>query len=310
MNKNINFFFRFLTFLLAFDFFPAYGLSFSEINVGKNNVRLNIVQTGESSEGGFLFIHGNGQNYYSWIKQLDSSLNKKYHLVALDLRGHGNSGKPTTIKNYNRACVWADDIRSVILETNLRKPILVGWSFGGLIVMHYINCFGVDEISGVVLVSSRSRLFTLPVTPNSNALESQMLLREKDFTKRNKGAKIFTQLLTFRPIEERVYDILKLSNLMVPPYVREFMAKPVLDNNSKVISSYSSLISKIKVPLSVIVGGKDSIRDTKILVQAFRKALPQAEIISYDDVGHSPHLEDSSRFNDELIRIAKKNSIN
>ena len=310
MNKNINFFFRFLTFLLAFDFFPAYGLSFSEINVGKNNVRLNIVQTGESSEGGFLFIHGNGQNYYSWIKQLDSSLNKKYHLVALDLRGHGNSGKPTTIKNYNRACVWADDIRSVILETNLRKPILVGWSFGGLIVMHYINCFGVDEISGVVLVSSRSRLFTLPVTPNSNALESQMLLREKDFTKRNKGAKIFTQLLTFRPIEERVYDILKLSNLMVPPYVREFMAKPVLDNNSKVISSYSSLISKIKVPLSVIVGGKDSIRDTKILVQAFRKALPQAEIINYDDVGHSPHLEDSSRFNDELIRIAKKNSIN
>lgn len=310
MKKNISFFLKFITFLVFFDFIPAYGLSFSEINTGKNNVTLNIVQSGASSQAGFLFIHGNGQNYYSWIKQLNSNLNKKYHLASFDLRGHGNSGKPNSIHDYNKACVWAEDVRSVMLETNLTKPILVGWSFGGLIIMHYINCFGIDEISGIVLVSSRSRLVNLSSLPNPHAIESQMLLREKDFKKRKRGAEIFTRLLTYQPLENKTYHILKLSSLMVPPFVREFIATPILDYNSKVIPSYSFLIPKIKVPLTVIVGGKDSIRDTRGLIKAFRKAFPRAEIIKYDDIGHSPHLEDPSRFNDDLIRIAKKISFN
>ena len=310
MKKNINFFLQLFLLFIFFDFSYARDLSFSEINAGKNNVTLNVVQSGTSSQGGFLFIHGNGQNYYSWIKQLNSNLNKKYHLASFDLRGHGNSGKPNSIHDYNKACVWAEDIRSVMLETNLRKPILVGWSFGGLIIMHYINCFGVDEISGIVLVSSRSRLVNLSTLPNPHAIESQIFLREKEFKKRKRGAEIFTRLLTYHPLENKTYNILKLSSLMVPPYVREFIATPILDYNSEVISSYSFLIPKIKVPLTVIVGGKDSIRDTKGLIKAFRRDFPRAEIIKYDDIGHSPHLEDPSRFNGDLIRIAKKISFN
>ena len=192
-----------------------------------------------------MVFHGNGQNYYSWIKQLNSNLNKKYHLASFDLRGHGNSGKPNSIHDYNKACVWAEDVRSVMLETNLTKPILVGWSFGGLIIMHYINCFGIDEISGIVLVSSRSRLVNLSTLPNPHAIESQILLREKDFKIRKRGAEIFTRLLTYQPLENKTYHILKLSSLMVPSFVREFIATPILDYNSKVIPSYSFLIPKI-----------------------------------------------------------------
>jgi non-heme chloroperoxidase len=43
-----------------------------------------------------LFIHGFSQSHLSWIKQVtNSDLAKEFHMVTYDLRGHGNSDKPT-----------------------------------------------------------------------------------------------------------------------------------------------------------------------------------------------------------------------
>ena len=54
-------------------------------------------------------------------------------MVALDLRGHGASGKPWTADAYTSAD-WGDDIAHVMAEKNLEKPVLVGWSMGGSVI--------------------------------------------------------------------------------------------------------------------------------------------------------------------------------
>ena len=98
---------------------------------GSGGVPISVAEVGERGTPGILLIHGNGQSYLSWHRQLESDLAATHHIVAFDLRGHGNSGKPASPEAYNRACIWAEDIEAVMAATGLERPVMVGWSRGG-----------------------------------------------------------------------------------------------------------------------------------------------------------------------------------
>jgi non-heme chloroperoxidase len=82
-----------------------------------------------------LFIHGFSQSHLSWIKQVTSSdLLKEFHMVTYDLRGHGNSDKPLEPERYKTSKYWGDEVQAVMDATGLKRPVLVGWSYGGRVI--------------------------------------------------------------------------------------------------------------------------------------------------------------------------------
>jgi pimeloyl-ACP methyl ester carboxylesterase len=42
------------------------------------------------------------------------------------------SDKPPNLESYNNSKVWASDIDAVIKAKSLKRPLIVGWSYGGL----------------------------------------------------------------------------------------------------------------------------------------------------------------------------------
>ena len=48
------------------------------------------------------------------------------------LRGHAASDKPPNLESYNNSKVWASDIDAVIKAKSLKRPLIVGRSYGGL----------------------------------------------------------------------------------------------------------------------------------------------------------------------------------
>lgn len=283
----------------------------SEVTVrqidGAGGVPLNVAEAGQAGKPGILFIHGNGQSYLSWHKQLTSDLAEDFHLVAYDLRGHGNSGKPWDIESYNQACIWADDIDAVLQSTGLTKPIIVGWSRGGLIAMHYVRCRGTSGVSGIVMVASRGRLVTVPMPPGgSPAPQSQILLEAQDIEANVKGAALFTSLMTHAPADERWTAVATAMNIMAPPYARRAMRSPVFGPDGGQIKSYETLTSQINVPFLAVMGDKDPFRNSAEMGAAFQAAIPHAEVLIYTDVGHSPFLERPEAFNADLRSFAKK----
>ncbi|MDG2243612.1 MAG: alpha/beta hydrolase [Rhodospirillaceae bacterium] len=272
---------------------------------GVDGVPLNVIEAGAPGEPGILLIHGNGQGSSSWHRQMKSSLANDFHVVAFDLRGHANSGKPWTIESYNRACIWADDIAAVMRETGLVKPIVVGWSRGGLMTMHYVRCFGTDTLSGIAMVSSRGRLIEVPLpTRDSPARISQVQLEESDFESNLAGAHTFARLMTAEPMDSEWTAVSAAMNIMSPPYARRAMRSPVYDPDGSVIKSYASLVKKIDVPFLAVMGDQDPFRDSLLLAAAFSSALPHAQILIYPGVGHSPFLERPERFNEDLRKFA------
>jgi pimeloyl-ACP methyl ester carboxylesterase len=274
---------------------------------GYGGVPLNVAQAGEPGTPGILFVHGNGQGYLSWQRQLESGLSDDFHLVAFDQRGHGNSGKPWDKDSYNRACIWAEDIAAVIRATGLERPVLVGWSRGGLMVMHYVRCLGVQDLSGIAMVASRGRLVEagLPAE-DTPARTSQEQLQSLDIKENLIGAQVFSDLMTQAPLSGPFAEASKVMNIMAPPYARRAMSGPVFDPDGKQIKSYAALSAQLTLPFLVVLGEKDPFRDSGELAANFSKALPHAEVITYSDVGHSPFIERPEQFNADLRTFVLK----
>ena len=128
---------------------------------GGGGVQLHVVEGGNRAGRPILFIHGFSQSWLCWDRQMQSDLANEFRLVALDLRGHGESDKPHD--GYSDCRLWADDIDAVIREVGLQQPLLCGWSYGSLVILDYIRQYGENAIGGIAFGLPQEALRLLPI---------------------------------------------------------------------------------------------------------------------------------------------------
>jgi hypothetical protein len=88
---------------------------------GGGGVQLHVEETGNPSGRPVLFIHGLSQSHLAWNRQMHSDLTRDLRMVAIDLRGHGESERP--VGAYGDSALWADDVHAVITSLDLERPI-------------------------------------------------------------------------------------------------------------------------------------------------------------------------------------------
>lgn len=81
-----------------------------------------------------IFIHGAGGNLKAWDKIRSYFHEKGFSTIAFDLRGHGLSGRPKLLKDYELNN-FAHDLHAIIKKEKIKKSVLVGHCFGGPIAM-------------------------------------------------------------------------------------------------------------------------------------------------------------------------------
>jgi len=264
-------------------------------------VPLSIVQNGNTQGPAVLFIHGFSQSYLSWEQQLESELAEQFALAAFDLRGHGSSGKPHTPESYTSSRTWACDVNAVINAAGFKtKPVLVGWSWAGFTIMHYVRHYGVENIAGINFVGANTALKGPMPTPSPDARKSMHWLRQMtstDITENLTGVTTFIDIMTAKPLPPDIRSSQIISNMMTPAYVRAAMMRDRADN--------SDIAPALSVPVLVSHGTEDAIvpygAGTSIM-----SVLPKAALSTYNGVGHAPFLEDPVRFNNELFEFVSQ----
>lgn len=76
-----------------------------------------------------VFIHGLGENASSWCHQV-SYFSKEFRIIAMDLRGHGQSG---TNDDFITMELFARDVLALLDYLKIDRAVFVGHSMGGLI---------------------------------------------------------------------------------------------------------------------------------------------------------------------------------
>lgn len=96
------------------------------MNILVNNVNLYYEEYGEGQP--IILLHGNQETHDIFDKLIDK-LKNNYKVYAIDSRGHGKSENTVDI-SYSLMC---DDIIEFIKKLNINKPILYGFSDGGIV---------------------------------------------------------------------------------------------------------------------------------------------------------------------------------
>ncbi|MEV0091151.1 alpha/beta hydrolase [Streptomyces sp. NPDC050738] len=122
-------------------------------------VRLHVSAIGEEWEGGtrrpaIVALHG-GPGIDAGMLRLTMGPARSWaQVVVPDQRGHGRSdhADPSTW-NLDE---WADDVAELIDVLGLDRPLVLGTSFGGFVVQHYLARYP-EQAGGAVLVGSSPR---------------------------------------------------------------------------------------------------------------------------------------------------------
>lgn len=89
---------------------------------------LHYEATGEGKP--LILLHGNGENHHIFDKAVPL-LAARFRVYAIDSRGHGKS---FPVKEYHYQDM-AEDIRQFITGLSLEKPVICGFSDGGILAL-------------------------------------------------------------------------------------------------------------------------------------------------------------------------------
>jgi pimeloyl-ACP methyl ester carboxylesterase len=267
-----------------------------------DGVPLNVAEAGPKDAPGLLFLHGFSQTYLSFDAQLrDAELAQDFRLVAFDLRGHGNSGKPWDAEAY-AGRRFADDVDAVLRATGLARPVVVGWSFGGLVAMHYIRHYGTDRIAGLNLVGTAGRLYEIPAPTSSGSRRAVdvgwVRLTLSDSIADNLQATTrAVEMLTARTMSDEWIDRTRRAAMTMPVYAKRAIGAAPGNN--------TDLAEEIRIPLLFSAGALDMISPLAEVL-ATSTMLPGTRVSVYSESGHSPFAEEPERFNRELAAFVRE----
>jgi pimeloyl-ACP methyl ester carboxylesterase len=121
-----------------------------------NGLRLQCYEWGNPAASPVVLLHG-GSAHARWWDFFAAAIADAYHVVALDLRGHGRSEHATppaySIEDY------AGDVAACIDTLGFARVILVGHSLGGLVAATYAGREP-ERLTALVIVDSQARIST------------------------------------------------------------------------------------------------------------------------------------------------------
>ncbi len=113
---------------------------------------IHYLKWGDMRLPGLLLVHG-GAAHAHWWSFLAPLLINRYSVVALDLSGHGDSGRREV---YPRR-IWIDEILAVIEDAGFPgPPVIVGHSMGGLVSIVAASIYG-EKLAGAIIVDAPVR---------------------------------------------------------------------------------------------------------------------------------------------------------
>jgi pimeloyl-ACP methyl ester carboxylesterase len=107
---------------------------------------------GDQVDRGLVLVHG-GAAHSRWWDHIGPLLAHGWRVVALDLSGHGDSGR----RDSYTLDAWGREILAVVADAGITAPpVVIGHSMGGLVTLRLASLAG-SRLAGAVAIDSPVR---------------------------------------------------------------------------------------------------------------------------------------------------------
>ena len=240
-------------------------------------MRFHFTEWGDPSAPPVVLLHGGNQSSHSW-DLVSLHLSDRYHVYALDQRGHGDTEWSREL-DYSMEAMAADAL-AFIADQQVQRPIVFGHSMGGRVTMQ----------AALAEPGVARALVLVDVGPELSA----------------KGTKVIGEFIAhnieFDDLEVFLDNVVRYDKFRT----REHIARTVKYNllvraDGKYVSKVDhrrrpgamrpiglDSIGAITCPVLVVRGGESDVLPADA-AERFVAALPDGRLVTVPDVGHNVH---------------------
>ena len=241
-------------------------------------MRFHFLEWGEPDAPPVLLLHGGNQSAHSW-DLVSLHLSDRYHVYALDQRGHGDSEWSREI-DYSIGTKAADAL-AFIDDQGIESPIVVGHSMGGMVTMR-LALDAPDVPRGAVLVDIGPEL-----NPQGVEVVHNFVTRNVEFDDLDEFLDRVVQYDPFRSREHIArtvkYNMLRRAD---GKYVSKVDHRRVPEPSAHPVGLDD--LSPLDFPVLVVRGEESNVLEPEA-AQRFVAALPQGRLVTVAKAGHNVH---------------------
>ena len=250
-----------------------------------DGLRIHYVDWGDSTKPPLVMVHGLDRVARTF-DHLATHFNSRYHVLAVDMRGHGDSGWDP--KGRYLVEDHVGDLEGVVRQLGLRNIVLWGNSTGGRVVQVFAGKH--PELVSRVISEDVG-----PERPRQIADSYSRRVQQEQAGWASEGD-LLAQLRKANP---------RMSAAVLEPYVRYGTTRrpdgriiwkrdPQLVNGF-VATDLWRFVRNITSPILYVLGGQSRIVPPETQAE-LKKALPQAQIVTMPGLGHYPSDERPAEF--------------
>ena len=261
-------------------------------NVVVNHLRMHLLEWGDPAAPAVVVLHGANQSAHSW-DLVSLHLADRYHVYALDQRGHGDT-EWVRDSDYS-APAMARDAAALIGLEGIQSPIIFGHSMGGMVTLHLASTH--PEIArGLVIVDVGPKVSEAGTRIIGNFVSSN---REFDSID-----EFIERVVKYDPFRTREHMERTARYNLIRRIDGKYISKSdrVLHDESFRKMRYEHAprmqmddVRVISARTLVVRGGESNVLEPEGAA-AFVGALPHGELVTVPDCGHNVHTQNTPGF--------------
>jgi pimeloyl-ACP methyl ester carboxylesterase len=265
-------------------------------NVVTNGLRFHVLEWGEPGNPAIVVLHGGNQTAHSW-DLVSLHLADRFHLVAIDQRGHGDSEWPRD--SHASPAEMAADAHAIAGQLGLQNPIIMGHSMGGIVSMTLLRDFP----------GTARRAVLVDVGPEVSEKGSKYIQEfVRGIGEYNSIDEFTDQVVAYDPFRTREhitrtarYNLLRRADgvyvskhdqrrRLLRNVSAEFMrTRPTLDD-----------VAAFDLPILIVRGAESEVLPPD-LADRFVQRLPNGRLVTVDRCGHNVHSQNTAGFLDVVV---------
>ncbi|ALC83457.1 MULTISPECIES: alpha/beta fold hydrolase [Bacillus] len=243
-----------------------------------------------------LMIHGWGFSGRFFHRNVES-LAKHARVITIDLRGHGNSDKPS---HGYRVPRLARDLYDVLAALDLQDVTVLGWSLGCPVIWSYFELFGTERLKQAVFVEQSPRQYygldwkyahaTCYDDASFAYTKAQVEMDTSNFDKNQ----IKTIMETEPAQDERERMLAEMAK--APASARN----AIMSDHTRY--DWRDLIPEINLQSLVMVARQDKVFSWRGPAWVGEN-IPSAQTVFFEHSSHALFLDEPEKFNDSVIQF-------
>lgn len=247
----------------------------------------------ESSGTGapLVMIHGNSSSSAVFKNQIEGEIGRKYHIIAPDLPGHGDSSDALDPKRSYSMEGYADAIAEFLGRLNIDRAVVFGWSLGGHIGLEMISRS--PGMLGLMITG------TPPVAPGEigsgfKPSEHMHLAGQQDFTAQD--IENYARSTCGEPFEGFFLDVVGRTDGRARRNMFEGFAAGTGDNQRDIVANAA-------LPIAVVNGADEPFVDLDFVSNVKFRNLWEGRTYRIASSGHAPFWDRPEAFDPYLLRF-------